>query len=135
MRSPAGVSFFSSGLANGPPNVESPVAVCQGTSRSAVFFLTVIGKTEEACSGGGSGVLLFRIRRILVFGGSPKNPPVVWGTGVNVPDVSGFWVLLNNPPPNAGVVIEVDVEVAALSANLGEARRIHQAQGWLSLSL
>ena len=148
MHSPAGVPFFSSGLTNGPPNVEPLAAVRRGTGRSAVFFLAVIGETEEACGGGGSGVLLlFRFRKILVCGGSPKKPtaavppvppekpPVVWGTGIDALDVSSFWVLANNPPPNTGVVVEVDVEVAAPSAGLMEARIIHQAQGRLLLLL
>ena len=65
----------------------------------------------------------------------PEKPPVVWGTGIDVPEVSGFWVLPNNPPQNPGAAAEVDVEVAALSAGLKEARRIHQAQGRLLLSL
>jgi len=76
VRSPTGVSFFSSGLANGPPNVEPLVTVRRGTSRNAVFFLVVIGKTEEACSSSGNDVLLlFRLRRILVCGGSPTSLP------------------------------------------------------------
>jgi len=74
VRSPVGVSVFPSGLANGPSNVEPLVAVRRGTGRSPVFFLAVIGKTGEACSIGGSGVpLLFRLRSILVCGGSPKR--------------------------------------------------------------
>jgi len=65
----------------------------------------------------------------------PEKPPVVWRAGIDVPEVSGFWVLPNNLIPNAGVVVEVDVEVAALSAGFGEAQRIHQAQGRLLSSL
>lgn len=41
-----------------------------------------------------------------------EKPPVLWGTGVEVPGVSGFFVP-NKPPPNAGVVVVVVVEVEA----------------------
>ena len=32
----------------------------------------------------------------------PEKTPAVWGTGVDVPDVSSFWVLPDNLPPNPG---------------------------------
>ena len=137
VRSPARVSFFSSGLANSPPNVEPLVAV--EVPVGAPSFSRRPQEDRTACSGGGSSVLLlFRLRNILVCGSSPppaappvspkEKPPVVWGTGVDVPDVSSFWVP-NNPPPNVGVVVEVDVEVAPPSAGLGEAQGIHQSRG------
>ena len=47
-----------------------------------------------------------------------EKPPVAGGAGVDVPDASDF-LTPNKPAPNDGAVVEVDVEVVALSAGLG----------------
>ena len=47
-----------------------------------------------------------------------EKPTVIGGTGVDIPDVSGF-LTPNKPAPRAGVVVEVDVVVVALSTGLG----------------
>lgn len=60
--------------------------------------------------------------------GVPKaKPPVVGGTGVEVPDASGFFA--KKLPPNAGVAVEVDAEVAVLSAGLGGSPRNPPSEG------
>ena len=100
----AGPSFFSPSL--GGPN---RLVVAAG---AASFFSS------------GFGASLF----VVVTPNSPpppvppvppnEKPTVVGGTGVDVPDVSGF-LTPNKPAPSAGVVVEVDVEVVALSTGLG----------------
>lgn len=44
--------------------------------------------------------------------------PIVGGTGVDIPGVSGFFVP-KKPLPKAGVVVEVEVEAVTPSAGLG----------------
>lgn len=60
---------------------------------------------------------------------TPKaKPPVVGGTGVDVPDASGF-LIAKKLLPNAGVAVEVDAEVVMLSAGLGGSPRNPPSEG------
>ena len=134
VRSPAGVSFFSSGLVNNPPpNVEPLVAVKLPAGAPSFFspslgrpnrLVVVVGVASFFSSGFAASLFVVVVPKSPPPAVPPvppnEKPPVFWGTGVDVLDVSGFWVLPNNPPPpNAGVVAEVEVEVAALSAGFG----------------
>lgn len=136
---PAGVSFFSAGLPKSPPNVELLVAAeVPGT---VPFFLSPsLGGPNRLVEV--AGVVSFFssgfVASLLVAGpNSPppavppkEKPPVVGGTGVEVPEVevSGF-LGPNKPPPNAGVAVEVEVEVVALSAGFWGSPKIPVVAG------
>jgi hypothetical protein len=140
MRSLAGVSFFSAGLPKSPPNVE-PLVVVEGPAAAPSFCPPSLGGPNRLVVV--AGVVSFLssgfVAGLFVVG--PNNPPpvvppvppkaklpVVGGTGVDVPEVSGF-LAPNKPPPNAGVVVEVAVEVAVLSAGLGGSPKIPPVAG------
>ena len=57
-----------------------------------------------------------------------EKPTVIGGTGVDVPDVSGF-LAPNKPAPSDGVIVEVDVIVVALSTGLGGSPKNPPAAG------
>ena len=141
MRSPVGVSFFSSGLANSPPKVEPLVAVEVPAVVPSFFspslgrpkrLVVVMGVTSFLSSGFVASLFVVVVPKSPppVVPPVPPNekPPAVGGTGVDAPEVSGFWTP-NSPPPNAGVVVEVDVEVVALSAGLGGSPKNPPAAG------
>ena len=143
MRSPVGVSFFSSGLANSPPKVEPLVAVEVPAVVPSFFspslgrpkrLVVVMGVTSFLSSGFAASLFVVVVPKSPppVVPPVPPNekPPAVGGTGVDAPEVSGFWTP-NSPPPNAGVVVEVDVEVVALSAGLGGSPKNPPAAGMI----
>jgi hypothetical protein len=125
----AGVSFFSTGLPKRPPSVELVVVVevpGAGPSFLSPSFggpnrLMVVAGVVSFFSSGFAASLF-----VVVVPNSPPPPvppippkgipPVVGGTGVDVPGVSGF-LAPNKLPPNPGAGAEV--EVVTLSVGFG----------------
>jgi len=132
VRSPASVSFFSAGFPKSPPIVEALVAVEVPAAAPSFFSPSLVRPNKPAVVAGVASFFSSGLVTSLFAVVAPNSPPpvvppvppkdkplVVGGTGVDVPDVSGF-LTPNKPPPNACVVVvEVDVEAVALSAGLG----------------
>ena len=127
MYSPAGVSFFSSGLPKSPPNVEPVVAVKIPVALS--FFSPSFGGPNKFVVVAGvaslfsSGFVTSLFAVVAPNSPPPEVPPVpeepaAERTDVDVPNVSGF-LTPNKPPPSAGVVAEVEAEVVVESTGLG----------------
>ena len=124
MRSPAGASFFASGLLKSPPNVE-PVVIVDVPGAVPSFFSPSLGGPKMFVVVAGVASFFSSGFVASLFAGvtpnSPADPkeelPVVGGTGVDVLDVSGI-LAPSKPPLNAGVVVEADVG-ATPSAGLG----------------
>ena len=123
VRSPGGVSFFSSVLLNIPPNV-GPLVIVKVPEPAPSFFSPsverpkILAVVTGVASFFSPGFAVPSSPPPVVPPGAPKaKPPVVEGTGVNVPDASGF-LIAKKLLPNAGVAVEVDVEVVVLSAGL-----------------
>ena len=128
--SPAGASFFSAGLPKSPPNVVPLVAVEVPGAGPSFFSLSLGGPNRLVVVVGAASFFSsgFTASLFVVTPNSPpppvppvppnEKPPVAGGTGVDVPDVSGF-LTPNKPVPSVGVVVEVEVEVVALSTGLG----------------
>ena len=130
MYSPAGVSFFSSGLPKSPPNVEPVVAVKIPVALS-FFSLSFGGPNRFVVVAGvasffSSGFIASLFAVVVPNNPPPEVPPVPEGgkeptaerTGVDVPNVSGF-LAPKKPPPSAGVVAEVEAEAVVESTGLG----------------
>lgn len=116
-----GVSF-SAGLPKSPPNVEPLVVV--GVPEAAPSFFSSLGGPNRLAEVAGTASFFSSGFAASLFAGAPPNsppppvPPVAPKGKLPGSDASGFFTP-NRLPPDAGVVVEVDVEGVALSAGLG----------------
>ena len=135
---PAGVSFFSAGFPKSPPNAEPLVKAVVPTAVPSFLSPSLGGPNRDVVI---VGVVSFFssgfVASLLVAAPNsppavvppvpPKGrPPVVGGTGVEVPEASGFLVP-NKLPPSPGAVVEV--ELTALSAGFGGSPKIPPVAG------